>query len=64
MAYSTREIADKLRRYAHLLEAEVARYEAMAGLIDIDSDAYVGLAAELKAVREMHEYLWDVKTQI
>jgi hypothetical protein len=64
MEYTTREIADKLRRYAHFLESEIARYEAMAGLIDIDSDAYIGLANELKQTREMQNYLWEKKERI
>lgn len=62
--YTTCEISEKLRRYAHFLESEIARYEAMGGIIDIDSDAYTGLARELKATREMAEYLWDVKERV
>ena len=62
--YNSREISEKLRRYGHFLEAEVARYEALSGVVDSDSDAYMRIAAELKEVREMALYLHDLKEPI
>jgi hypothetical protein len=63
---NTRDIADKLRAYADLLESEVRRASAIYSITHSDSASELlnRLEYELKEVRDMAAYLWDKKESI
>ena len=64
MAYSSREISDKLRRYAFFLEAEIARYAAVDDFSEDRQDLRRSLERELEETREMQNYFWELKEQV
>jgi hypothetical protein len=55
-SYTTREISEKLRRYASFLESEIARYTAIDDFSEDRQDFRRTLEQELTETREMQSY--------
>ena len=64
MTYTSREISDKLRRYASFLESEIARYAAIDDFSEDRQDFRRSLERELEETREMQNYFWELKKTI
>lgn len=66
MSYTTREISQKLRRYADLLESERHRASMLFDLMNTDatSETMKALEFEIGEVMAMANYLWEAKESI
>jgi len=66
MSYNSRDIATKLRRYAELLDGEIARARVIDEMLHTDdTSALVSrLEAEIEDARQMYFYLHDLKERI
>jgi C4-dicarboxylate-specific signal transduction histidine kinase len=64
MSYGSRDVSQKLMRYAHLLEAELMRLKALDSIIEDESGRISALEAELEDARQMQNYLWELKERI
>ena len=63
MAYGSREIADKLYRYAALVEVEAAKIKAFDFLTDKGGE-WIAWEREANEAQQMANYLWELKEQI
>lgn len=64
MSYASRDVSQKLMRYAHLLEAELMRLKAFDSIVEDESGMIAALEAELEDARQMQNYLWELKERI
>lgn len=64
--YNTRQIAEKLQRYACLLDAQLGHLSFIADVTQTDANHETrnSVENELKDTRDMAGYLWDIKESV
>lgn len=60
--YTSREIADKLYRYARLIEAEANRRKALSELTEAEN--WLALEREAEETQSMANYLHEIKERL